>query len=70
MIHVIEWNFVVIFCFLTSRKCVLFLVDKTTIQVFEKHLKAISYLLPSPKFDLDKIVKTMFQLLPWQFEII
>jgi len=48
----------------------LFQIYKANIQVVEWHLKVIFCLLTSPKFDLDEVDKTMFQVLPWKFEII
>jgi len=53
MIQVIEWEFELIFCFLTSRKRYFFQFDKATIQMVEWHLKIIFCLLTSTKFDLD-----------------
>jgi len=55
MIHLVEWHFEVIFCFLTNRKCDFFQVDKATIQVVEWHLEVIFCLLLSPKFDFGEV---------------
>jgi len=42
----------------------LFQVYKATIQVVEWHLKVIFSFFKRPKFDLDEVDKTMFEVLP------
>jgi len=70
MIQVIDWNFDIIFCFLTSRKCDIFKSIKRRFKWSNGTLKSFSLSSQAQKFDLDEVDKTMFQVLPWQFEII
>ena len=63
MIQVIEWNFEVIFCALTSRKYDFFQVDKATIQVVEWHLNVIFLPLDKPK--IRHLVRSRKRCFKW-----
>jgi len=48
----------------------LFQVNKSTIQVVERHLKYIFCILTSPKFDFGEFEKAMFQVVTSHWELI